>query len=69
MDIDNKTPDYYAVNHGVIVTRETRFPESGQVNVRIALNQYQSTILAVGLEQAKDLRDKLSNIIAEIEEQ
>jgi hypothetical protein len=65
-DLDIKTPDFYADNHGVDVAREVRFPESGQVVIRIAHNKHQSTRLQIGLAQAEELHDALGLLIAQI---
>lgn len=65
-DLDIKTPDFYASNHGVVVQREVKFPESGQISIRIAHNKHQSTLLQVGLAQAEDLHDQLGLLIAQI---
>lgn len=63
----SKTPDFYVGNHGVEVEQEQRYPESGQVSIRINHNKHQSTKLQLGLEQAKELHTKLGETIAAIE--
>jgi len=65
-DLDHKEPDYYVENNGVEVEREVRFPESGQVAIRINHNKFQSTRLQIGLEQAQELHAKLGVLIAQI---
>lgn len=66
--IDEKTPDLYANNYGVEVEREVRFPESGQVAIRVMHNEHQSTRLQLGLLQAVELHEKLGRLITEIGE-
>lgn len=63
---NTKTPDWYVDNHGVEVEREERYPESGQVAIRVNHNSHQSTKLQMGLEQAQELHEKLGNLINEI---
>lgn len=68
-DEDNlKHPDAYVKNNGVDVYEEQFSPQYGRVNVRIKHNQFQSTAAQLGLEQAKELRDKLNSLIGEIEQ-
>lgn len=62
----SKIPDHYTSNYGVEVVREVRFPESGQVSIRIAHNTHQSTRLQLGVPQAEELHEKLGQLIAEI---
>jgi len=62
----SKVPDFYVENHGIEVEQETRYPESGQVAVRIKHNQHQSTRLQLGLAQTEELHEKLGQIIAAI---
>lgn len=67
--LDNiKEPDFYVENYGVEVEQEQRYPESGRISVRINHNKHQSTRLQLGLEQARELRAKLGETIAAIEE-
>lgn len=62
-DEDNlTTPDAYVRNHGVEVER-TRDPQYGQIGVQIKHNPNQSTRLHLGLEQAKELHEKLGEAI------
>lgn len=61
-----KTPDFYATNYGIEVEQEQRYPESGQVAIRVNHNQHQSTRLQIGLEQAEELQAKLAVLIAQI---
>jgi len=65
-DLDHKAPDFYTENSGVEVEREERYPESGQVSIRINHNKHQSTRLQLGLEQAQELQAKLGALIAQI---
>jgi DUF1680 family protein len=65
-EITHKTPDFYVENSGVEVEREERYPESGQVSIRINHNKHQSTRLQLGLEQAEELHTKLGVLIAQI---
>lgn len=68
-DEDNlKTPDAYATNYGVEVLEETQYPQYGRVNIFVRHNKHQKTSLNIGLEQTKELRDKLNTLIAEIEQ-
>lgn len=68
-DEDNfKHPDAYVKNSGVDVYEEQYSPQYGRVNVRIKHNQFQCSAAQIGLEQAKELRDKLNTLIAEIEQ-
>jgi len=64
--MSHKTPDFYAENNGAEVEREERYPESGQVSIRINHNKYQSTRLQLGLEQAEELHTKLGVLVAQI---
>lgn len=61
-----KTPDFYSENHGIEVELETRYPESGQVAVRVKHNQHQSTRLQLGLAQAEEFYEKLGQTISTI---
>ena len=65
-ELDHKTPDFYVENNGVDVELEERYPESGQVAIRINHNKFQSTRLQLGLEQAEELHSKLGVLIAQI---
>jgi hypothetical protein len=61
-------PDQYVGNPGVEVYREAIYHQYGQVRVRIMHNTFQSTLMQMSLEQAKDLAGKLAETIREIEE-
>lgn len=66
-DLDNlKTPDAYVRNYGVDVEQNVVSPQYGQIAVRIRQNTYQSTQLQMGLEQAKELHEKLGTVLAEL---
>lgn len=66
MNDESKTPDYYTTNYGIEVEQEKRFPESGQVAIRVNHNRHQSTRLQIGLEQAEELQGKLAVLVAQI---
>lgn len=68
LSLDGKEPDQYVGNPGVEVYRETSSPQFGQVNIRIMLNQFQSTRVQMSLAQAKDLSVRLAETIRVIEE-
>jgi hypothetical protein len=66
-DEDNlKTPDAYVRNSGVDVEDNVIDPQYGRVKIRIRHNQFQCTVAQIGLEQAKELHEKLGALIEEL---
>lgn len=57
------TPDAYAKNYGVEVDVNDHDPQYGQILVRIHHNSYQNTRMLIGLEQAKELQEKLAEAV------
>jgi hypothetical protein len=66
-NLDLTTPDAYAKNYGVDVEKNEHDPQYGQINLKFRHNSFQSTQLMMGLEQAKELHEKLGSVIIELE--
>jgi hypothetical protein len=59
-------PDAYVADYGVEVTQEKHYPQYGLVNIKVPHNSKQSTYLRLSLKQAKEMYEKLGQVIEEL---